>query len=123
MDFGISTNSSFHHSAISNYIALDNMNSSSLVSNNGTYQRFYETSEKVNLMFFILYVIVFFFAFLENSLVMWIVMTTRRKTNVTSTLIANMALADIITAILVMTFQVSWSAPTNILQVISSLRL
>ena len=95
MGMGTSTISSFSHSSTSFLGLCDDMERSSLVPDNGTYHSLYEMSTGVTVLF-VSYGSFSLIAFVGNFLVMWVLTTTRRLQSVTNTLIANLALADII---------------------------
>jgi hypothetical protein len=107
MAVAINITSSFNHSSTSNSNVVDYMNSSSLLADDDTYQSLYEVPTGVTALLSLFYGSISVIAVVGNSLVMWIVATSRRMQNVTNCFIANLALADIVIGLFAIPFQVA----------------
>ncbi|KAL2741024.1 RYamide receptor-like isoform X1 [Vespula squamosa] len=85
------------------------LNSTFWINKNGTYSEndedLYDVPTSVTVILSICYGSISVLAIVGNSLVMWIVTTTRRMQNMTNFFIANLALADIIIGLFVIPFQ------------------
>ena len=71
------------------------------------FQNLYEVPTGVTALLSLFYGSISVIAVVGNSLVMWIVATSRRMQNVTNCFIANLALADIVIGLFAIPFQVS----------------
>jgi hypothetical protein len=113
MDVGTSPTSSFNRSLTSNGSVGDYnyTNSNYLPTDDDTYQSLYEVPTGVTALLSLFYGSISVIAVVGNSLVMWIVATSRRMQNVTNCFIANLALADIVIGLFAIPFQVSGFAP------------
>jgi hypothetical protein len=109
MDVGISASPSFNDSESSNSSLEEYLNSYSLLPNE-TYNLF-EVPTGVTALLSLFYGSISVVAVVGNSLVMWIVATSRRMQNVTNCFIANLALADIVIGLFAIPFQVCRHAP------------
>jgi hypothetical protein len=87
------------------------MNSSLQLQTDDTLQSLYEVPTGVTALLSLFYGSISVIAVVGNSLVMWIVATSRRMQNVTNCFIANLALADIVIGLFAIPFQVSRFAP------------
>lgn len=67
-----------------------------------------EVPTAVLVLLSILYGTISFLAVVGNSLVIWIISTSRRMQNVTNFFIANLALADIVIGLFAIPFQVKY---------------
>ena len=100
-------NVSLHHGLdlyVRNISVEDHWNTS--VDEDG-YQNLYEVPTGVTALLSLFYGSISVIAVVGNSLVMWIVATSRRMQNVTNCFIANLALADIVIGLFAIPFQVS----------------
>jgi hypothetical protein len=110
MDVGINVSPSFNDSESSNSSMEDYLNSGSLLPNE-TYDSLFEVPTGVTALLSLFYGSISVMAVVGNSLVMWIVATSRRMQNVTNCFIANLALADIVIGLFAIPFQVRGHAP------------
>ncbi|XP_035735404.1 neuropeptide Y receptor type 1-like isoform X3 [Vespa mandarinia] len=85
------------------------LNNSFWINKNGSYgendEDLYDVPTSVTVILSICYGSISVLAIVGNSLVMWVVTTTRRMQNMTNFFIANLALADIIIGLFVIPFQ------------------
>jgi hypothetical protein len=110
MDVGITATPSFNHSEPSNSSLENYLIGDSLLPNE-TYESLYEVPTGVTALLSVFYGSISVMAVVGNSLVMWIVATSRRMQNVTNCFIANLALADIVIGLFAIPFQVRTHAP------------
>ena len=113
MDVGVSITSTFNHSSANSSSVGDYMNCSTLLPDDDSYQSLYEVPTGVTALLSVFYGSISVIAVVGNSLVMWIVATSRRMQNVTNCFIANLALADIVIGLFAIPFQVSQFVPTS----------
>jgi hypothetical protein len=109
MDVGISASPPFNHSEPSNS-TMDNYLIGDSLLPNETYESLFEVPTGVTALLSLFYGSISVMAVVGNSLVMWIVATSRRMQNVTNCFIANLALADIVIGLFAIPFQVCTNA-------------
>ncbi|PNF39064.1 hypothetical protein B7P43_G04344 [Cryptotermes secundus] len=102
--FEMDVSPSFNDSESGNSSMEDYLNSGSLLPNE-TYDSLFEVPTGVTALLSLFYGSISVMAVVGNSLVMWIVATSRRMQNVTNCFIANLALADIVIGLFAIPFQ------------------
>jgi leucokinin receptor len=103
--------SSLNHTLTSTLSVKDYIYMNESLSDGDTLQSLYEVPTGVTALLSLFYGSISVIAVVGNSLVMWIVATSRRMQNVTNCFIANLALADIVIGLFAIPFQVSRFTP------------